>query len=154
MFISEDNNVELKEKLNNSLAKEIVAFLNTEGGVIYIGIKDSNEIVGINNIDEDMRKILDIITDQISPTCVHFVNQYHEVIEDKHIIKIEVNKGNQLFYIKKYGMSEAGCYIRIGTTSKSLTPDEIQDRFIKSLIIHEENIIDIPSRKKDLTFKI
>ena len=154
MFISEDNNVELKEKLNNSLAKEIVAFLNTEDGVIYIGIKDNNEIVGINNIDEDMRKISDNITDQISPRCVHFVNQYHEVIEDKHIIKIEVNKGNQLFYIKKYGMSEAGCYIRIRSTSKSITPDEIQDRFIKSLIIHEENIIDIPSTRKDLTFKI
>ena len=101
-----------------------------------------------------MRKISDIITDQISPICVYFVNQYHEVIKDKHIIKIEVNKGNQLFYIKKYGMSKAGCYIRIGTISKSLNPDEIQDRFIKSLKIHEENIIDIPSTRKDLTFKI
>lgn len=51
-------------------------------------------------------------------------------------------------------MSEAGCYVRIGSSCKSLLPEEIQDRFIKSLQIHEQNIIDIPSRKKDLTFKI
>ena len=108
----------------------------------------------MNNIDENMRKISDVITDQISPRCVSFVSQYHETFEGKNIIRIEVKKGNQLFYIKKYGMSEAGCYVRIGSSCKSLLPEEIQDRFIKSLQIHEQNIIDIPSRKKDLTFKI
>ena len=39
MFIDEDNYIELKEILNSSLAKEIVAFLNTDGGTIYLGIK-------------------------------------------------------------------------------------------------------------------
>ena len=38
MFIDEDNNIELKEILNSSLAKEIVVFLNTDGGTaIAIG---------------------------------------------------------------------------------------------------------------------
>ena len=149
MFIDEDNNIELKEILNSSLAKEIVAFLNTDGGTIYLGIKNNREVIGVNNIDENMRKISDVITDQISPRCVSFVNQYHETLEGKNIIKIEVKKGNQLFYIKKYGMSEAGCYVRIGSSCKSLLPEEIQDRFIKSLQIHKQNIIDIPSRKKN-----
>lgn len=154
MFMDEDNNIELKEILNSSLAKEIVAFLNTNGGTIYLGIKNNREVIGMNNVDENMRKISDVITDQISPRCASFVNQYHETLEGKNIIKIEVKKGNQLFYIKKYGMSETGCYVRIGSSCKSLLPEEIQDRFIKSLQIHEQNIIDIPSRKKDLTFKI
>ena len=81
IFIDEDNNIELKEILNSSLAKEIVAFLNTDGGTIYLGIKNNREVIGMNNIDENMRKISDVITDQISPRCVSFVNQYHETLE-------------------------------------------------------------------------
>ena len=57
MFIDEDNNIELKEILSSSLAKEIVAFLNTDGGIIYLGIKNNREVIGMNNIDENMRKI-------------------------------------------------------------------------------------------------
>ena len=36
----ETEKVELKQKFNDALPKEIVAFLNTDGGVIYIGVKD------------------------------------------------------------------------------------------------------------------
>jgi len=31
--------IEYKEKLNDSLEKEVVAFLNAKGGDIYIGVK-------------------------------------------------------------------------------------------------------------------
>lgn len=154
MFDDEDNKIELKEVVADSVPKEIVSFLNTDGGNIYIGIKKNREVVGIKNIDDTMRIISDIITDKISPRCVSFVKQYHEELEGKDIIRIEIKKGDKLYYIKKYGMSENGCFIRIGSSCKSLTPDEIQDRFIKSLTIKETNIIDIPSTKNDLTFKI
>ena len=154
MFDDEDNKIELKEVVADSVPKEIVSFLNTDGGNIYIGIKKNREVVGIKNIDDTMRIISAIITDKISPRCVSFVKQYHEELKGKDIIRIEIKKGDKLYYIKKYGMSENGCFIRIGSSCKSLTPDEIQDRFIKSLTIKETNIIDIPSTKNDLTFKI
>ncbi len=154
MFQEEDNRIELKEKVSSSLVKEIVAFLNTEGGMIFIGINKKKEVIGIDNVDKTMLEISDIITDQISPRCIEFVRQSHEMIEGKDIIKISVNKGIKLYYIKKYGLSENGCYIRIGSSCKSLMPEEIQDRFIKSLNVKETNIIDIPSRRKNLTFKI
>lgn len=42
-MFSESNRVELKEKLNDKLEKEVVAFLNNrEGGIIYIGIINKN----------------------------------------------------------------------------------------------------------------
>ncbi len=154
MFIDEDNKIELKEVVNNTLPKEIVSFLNTDGGTIYIGVNKKREVVGLKSVDETMRLISDIITDQISPRCVTFVNQIHEKIDGKEIIRIDVKQGNQLFYIKKYGLSEAGCYIRIGSSCKSLTPEEIQDRFIKSLSVKETSIVDIPSSRNNLTFKI
>ena len=133
MFADEDNKIELKEIINNTLPKEIVAFLNTDGGTVYIGISKNRTVIGVENIDDSLRAISDIITDQISPRCVSFVRPRREVIEGKNII----------IYIKKYGMSENGCYIRIGTSCRSLLPEEIQDRFIKSLKIKETNITGI-----------
>lgn len=154
MIKDEDNKTEYKEVVNNTLPKEIVAFLNTDGGTIYIGITNKKQVVGVNNINDTMRTISDIITDQISPRCIAFVNQVRDTFEGKDIVKIDVKKGDRLFYIKKYGMSEAGCYVRIGSSCKSLTPEEIQDRFVKSLTYKETNIIDIPSRRKNLSFQI
>ena len=45
MFVDEDDNIEFKEILNSSLAKEIVAFLNTDGGTIYLGIKTIEKLL-------------------------------------------------------------------------------------------------------------
>lgn len=39
MFLDENDRLEYKEKISNTLPKEIVSFLNTEGGTILIGIK-------------------------------------------------------------------------------------------------------------------
>ena len=72
MLINENDKLEYKEKVSNSLPKEIVSFLNSEGGTILIDVNKKNDLVGIINIDETMREISDIITDQISPRCVFF----------------------------------------------------------------------------------
>lgn len=156
MFVSERNNVELKQEVNNTLAKEIVAFLNSENGSIFVGINKNREVLGIeeNKIDDSMRFISDVITDQISPSCTEFVHQYVVLIEEKNIIRIDVNKGNKLYYVKKYGMSENGCFVRNGSTCKGLKPEEIQKRFIESLNIPEKDITTIVSTRKNLSFQI
>ena len=48
MLFKETDKIEFKEKLSESLPKEIESFLNTEGGTIYIGINDSGNVVGVN----------------------------------------------------------------------------------------------------------
>lgn len=154
MNYKESDKLELKEKINSSLAKEIVAFLNTDGGTIIIGVDNYGNPKGIENLDLSMRMISDIITDQISPRCSDFVLQMHFVDKDLDLIKIEVAKGDKLFYIKKYGMSENGCYIRIGTSCKCLNPEEIRKKYIDFLMIPEKQITEIPSSYKHLTFKI
>ena len=54
MHFDEDNKIELKEIVNNTLPKEIVAFLNTEGGAIFIGVNKDGNIVGVKDIDDSM----------------------------------------------------------------------------------------------------
>lgn len=49
----EDSRTELKEILNDKLEKEVLCFLNSNGGNLYIGGKDDLTVVGIGgNIDK------------------------------------------------------------------------------------------------------
>ena len=58
----ETDKLELKENYNDSIAKEIVAFLNTDGGTIIIGITKNKEVIGIEvDIDKLQREISDIM---------------------------------------------------------------------------------------------
>ena len=56
MPIDENDKLEYKEKVSNFLPKEIVSFLNCEGGTILIGVNKKNDLVGIINIEETMQK--------------------------------------------------------------------------------------------------
>ena len=56
--VIEDVRNEFKVKLTDNFEKEIIAFLNTSGGNLYIGISDKGEVVGTNrNIDLLQRTI-------------------------------------------------------------------------------------------------
>lgn len=44
--------VEYKFQLADDIYKEIIAFANTDGGVIYISVDDQGNAVGIENVDE------------------------------------------------------------------------------------------------------
>lgn len=54
--------LELKEKYTDVICREIVSFLNADGGTLIIGVKDDGSVVGVINIDETMRKISDVKT--------------------------------------------------------------------------------------------
>ena len=56
--VIEDVRNEFKVKLTDNFEKEIIAFLNTSGGNLYIGMSDKGEVVGTNrNIDLLQRTI-------------------------------------------------------------------------------------------------
>ena len=154
--LDETHIVELKEILNDSLPKEIVAFINTDGGTIFIGVTKTKRIVGIKtDIDEVQRKVSDVINDQVSPRCREYVHQHVEVMEGKQVIVIEVKPDHtNLYYIKKYSLSERGVYVRDGSVCRPLTAEEIKKRYEATLNIVELDITEIESNKKNFTFQI
>ncbi len=148
----ETEKVELKERLSDSLCKEIETFLNTEGGTIYVGVKDDGEVSGVENVDEVLRKISDIISDQIEPSAIDCVSP--EVVYDssKIIIRINIKKGYETLYcIKKYGFSSNGCHLRVGTTCKSMSLEMIKKR-IEERALDFDLMVKIPSYFDDLRF--
>ena len=131
----ESETLELKEKYSDTITKEIVSFLNSSGGTIIIGVKDNGIVVGVEKIDEVLRKISDIITSQIEPNPQDEISSELKFDDGKTIIVININKGqNHIYCNKKYGFSSSGCTIRIGTTCKEMTPEQIKIRYEKRFI--------------------
>lgn len=133
----ESENVELKSTLNKDIIKEIVAMLNTKGGSVYIGINDDGSVCGVDNPKEIIEKISNMISDSIEPSS-SFMTSFAVIKEkeNKNVIKIEIVKGsNPPYYIKSKGLNEKGVYVRVGSTSR---PSSIED--IKNMIIESKNI--------------
>ena len=152
MNFIESHRVEHKQFLTDTFEKEVVAFLNYhEGGIIYIGVDKDGKIVGCQNPDETQLKIKDKLKHNISPSCLGLFEVILETIEEKSIIKIIIASGRETpYYIKKNGMSEKGCYIRVGSSSEPMSQTMIEDLFAKRV---RNSLGNIKSRRQDLTFE-
>ena len=149
----ESEKIELKEKYRETIVKEIVSFLNGDGGTILVGVKDNGIVVGVNKSDEVLRKISDIITSQIEPNPQDEIKSEIKFDDEKPIIVIHINKGKSHIYCqKKYGFSSTGCSIRIGTTCKEMTPEQIKIRY-EQKFIDREYMIKKKSNSKELSFR-
>lgn len=135
------------------MTKEIEAFLNTDGGIIYLGVDDDGIGVGVDNLDGTLRKVFDIITNQIYPSAKNCVKV--EVVYDdgKVLIKIRINKGFAPIYcVKEYGFSSNGCHIRAEKTYKSMTEKMIEERCVKGICDYDV-MIQTPTYYGDISFK-
>ena len=151
MFI-ESNKIELKSKYTDQIVKEIVAFINADGGKIYIGINDDGTVCGAQKIDESLRSISDIITTQIEPNAIDSVKTELEIIEGLPVIVINVKKGiSPLYCIKKYGFSSSGCMIRIGSSCREMSELQIKERY-KMRFFDDDIIVSSPTNLKTLSF--
>ena len=131
MRLIEGPNVELKSVIVEDMKKEIVAFANSEGGTLYIGINDQGEVIGVEDVDGVMLQASNMIRDAIKPDVTMFVNYAHEQIEKKDIIKITVQKGTDSpYYIAKKGLRPEGVYVRQGASSVPASDHAIR-RMIK-----------------------
>ena len=149
----ESETTELKEKYTDTICKEIVAFLNSMGGTIVIGVKDDGTVIGISDIDNTLKKISDVITTQIEPNPQDEIKTELKFDNGKTLIFLKVPKGNKNIYCqKKYGFSSNGCCIRIGTTCRAMTLEQIRTRY-ESSFLDVEYMIKKKSCETQLTFR-
>lgn len=153
MTFVESEKVELKSKYTETIARSVVAFLNTEGGQIFIGVDDQGNIVGVQNVDETLQKLSDLITCQIEPTPQEIIDINFRVVEGKNLIILKIPKGSSSIYcIKKYGFSSTGCLVRIGSTNREMTPSQIRIRYEKSFADNEKLLV-VSSKYGNISFR-
>lgn len=116
----ENKKLEFKERMpsGEAIAKIIVAFSNTAGGKLVIGVNKKREVVGINEdkVFEYEEKITSIINDLCYPTILPEI--YIQNLKGKVVLVVEVFRGSLLpYYLKNKGKLH-GTYIRVGSTNR------------------------------------
>lgn len=149
--VIEDVRNEFKIKLTDKFEEEVISFLNTNGGNIYIGVNDKGDIIGINgNIDLLQRTIKDRIKDNIMPSTLGLYDVIVLEKDNKKYIKVIIAKGNERpYYLKGMGMTPDSCFIRVGSSIQSMSSEMINNEFSKRTRNSLKNIV---SPKQDLTF--
>ena len=150
--MKETNRIELKRELTDDLEKEVVAFLNYhEGGKIYIGIDDDGTAVGVSNSDDLMLRIKDRLRTNISPSCLGLFDVLHETHDSKDVVVVTIASGSEKpYYLKKKGMSESGCFMRVGTAAEPMSTRQIEELFAKRT---RNSLNKIKSIRQNLSFE-
>lgn len=79
-----------RKKLSDAeIFEAVVAFANTEGGDLYLGIEDNGEVTGVHKLHESVTTVSAFIANNTMPP----VSVRAEIIEDKYpVLKISVPK--------------------------------------------------------------
>ena len=151
MLPKENEQTEYKRELTNGLTKEVLAFINTQGGSIYIGVNDDGSIAGVTDSDQIMLRIASMLRDSIHPDAMMFISIQAEQKEEKNVVHLIISSGtNKPYYLIKNGLKPSGVYVRQGSASVQASPEQIR-QMIKAADgdIFEDNI----SLNQELTFK-
>lgn len=127
MSFQENEKCEFKVQVVDDIKKEIIAFANTMGGTLYVGIQDDGEVVGIDHPDEDTLKIANMVRDAIKPDVTMFIHYETLHIDGKNVIKIQVQRGtDRPYFLSKKGLRPEGVYVRQASSSVPASNDAIR----------------------------
>ena len=145
----ENEFVELKRELTKEIKKEIVAFANSKGGTIYIGIDDTGKVIGLKDCNKDAEALSGMIREGIKSDLTLYTNIIIETVEGKKIIILKVMSGsNKPYYLADKGLKLSGVFIRHGNVSAPAT-----DELIKRLILENHDTFEnLVSQNQDLHF--
>ena len=122
MFSGESKNIEYKVSLpdkSEKYMKTIVAFANTQGGKLIVGVDDkTHQIVGVEN--DVLFQLMDGIANAVSDSCVPQIipDIEPQTVNGKTVIVVSVEAGkNRPYYLKSKG-KDNGTYIRVAGTSR------------------------------------
>lgn len=147
----ESETVELKAEVVSDICKEIIAFANTKGGTLYIGVQDDGQIIGVNNADRVTLQISNMVRDSIKPDVTMFVGYKTQEENGRQVVAVTVQKGtDRPYYLGSKGLKPSGVYVRNGTSTDPATDTAIR-KMIKET--DGDTFEDMRSLEQNLTFE-
>lgn len=136
------------EKDGGSIMRTLVAFANTAGGDLYIGVNDDGSIAGLSDPGSVEEKLASAVRDSISPSLAGCLVTERLEISGKTVLRVHVDRGPGRPYCLD-PKTASGVYIRVGSTSSPASMDDI------ARMVMESNPVPFESRiafEQDLTF--
>ena len=124
-FLTRDEGKTLEFKANcqsiQRIVRTAVAFANTAGGAIVIGVKDkTKQVVGVADPLTDEERLANAFAENIHPLLIPDI-QLH-TWRNRQLIVVTVPHAVGPYYVRSEG-SESGVYIRLGSTNRPAGPE-------------------------------
>ena len=127
MKFQETETVELKAVAQDGIKKEIVAFANSNGGTVYVGVGDDGTILGVEDADGCAQQVSNMVRDAVRPDATMFVSYETLDCGGKAVVAVKVQRGtNRPYYMAKKGLRPEGVYVRQGYSSVPATDAAIR----------------------------
>jgi len=131
----EDSKHQFKANVSNelSLAQEMIAFSNTLGGMLIIGVADDGSISGLTRVD--MGRLNNLVSNAASQQIKPSINPITEniILDDGLIMLVHVAKGISKPYMDKNGV----IWVKSGADKRKATArEEIQRMYQSAGLLH------------------
>lgn len=120
----EDSFTEFKDPRASpsDVAKELCAFLNAQGGRVFIGVDDERRIVDASDWDEE--RIMNLARTSIDPAIIP---SYQTLAWDdtRTVVIVGIELGIEKPYARLRNRESRQYFIRVGSTSREATQEEL-----------------------------
>ena len=114
----ESKTIEYKQEYTEDIKYTVIAFANTDGGKIYIGVDDEGHSCGVSEPDKVMLRVTNMIRDVIRPDVTMFTDCNASEVEGNTVIIVTVLRGTaRPYYLAGKGVRPEGVYVRQGSSS-------------------------------------
>lgn len=118
MDVREGETIEFKREMTSSAVKTVIAFANSGGGTLYIGIDDEGIPIGVDDVDAEMTRVTNTLRDSVKPDVLMLVSVTPEMIDGRDVVAVHVGRGvKRPYYLASKGPRPEGVYIRSGASS-------------------------------------
>jgi hypothetical protein len=110
--------------IEHAVLKTIVAYLNTDGGILLVGVSNSGEILGVKNDgfpneDKFLLHFKQLIKQHIGLNYAPMIEYTLVPVSGKDVLEIDCKKSDEAVFLKP-DKNEEEFYIRIGPSSERL----------------------------------
>lgn len=148
----EGKTLEFKRDLSSprGALKTLVAFANTSGGTLLIGVEDGTRHVrGVAQPLDLEERLANLISDQISPRLVPEL----EIVpwRSTHVVAVEVYPSpGRPHFLKREGLDK-GVYVRVGSTNRRADPELVEElgRYVRGESYDEQPMLELDSEALD-----
>src|SRR5690625_2327548 len=124
---AEGKTLEFKRDLPSprNILKTLVAFANSAGGQLLIGVDDDRQLIGVERPLDEEERLCNLIADSISPHLVPNVEIMTH--EGKSLLLVETfPSSSRPHYLKNEG-DEKGVYVRLGSSNRQASPELVAE---------------------------
>ncbi|GHU81784.1 ATPase AAA [Clostridia bacterium] len=122
----ENKNTEFKREYVEDIKKTVIAFANTDGGELLIGVDDDGEIVGLTDTHDTLLRATNAIRDAIRPDVTLFTECAVTELDGKQIVSVTVQRGTaRPYYLSGKGVRPEGVFVRQSASTVPATETAI-----------------------------